>query len=83
MKLVRIGCEGYKPFKEYQELSLRPLTVLFGKNSSGKTVLLRLARLLLRCFSSRAEHKFPLKVDELSFGASFRDLLHKCWRSHF
>ena len=77
MKLVKIGCEGYKPFKAHQELALRPLTVLFGKNSSGKTVLLRLTRLLLRCLSSRAERNFPLKVDELSFGASFRDLLHQ------
>lgn len=77
MKLVRIGCEGYKPFKMHQELTLRPLTVLFGKNSSGKTVLLRLVRLLLRCLSSRAERSFPLKVDELSFGASFRNLIHQ------
>lgn len=77
MKLVEISCEGYKPFKTHQELILRPLTVVFGKNSSGKTVLLRLARLLLRCLSSRVERNFPLKVDELSFGASFRDLLYQ------
>lgn len=77
MKLIKMGCEGYKPFKTYQELTLKPLTVLFGKNSSGKTVLLRLARLLLRCLSSRAERNFPLKVDQISFGSSFRNLIHQ------
>jgi len=77
MKFVSLGCEVYKPFREGVEISPRPLTILFGKNNSGKTALLRLARLVLRTLSSRARTGFPLDVDELSFGRSFLDLVHQ------
>lgn len=77
MKFVRLGCEGYKPFREGVEISPRPLTILFGKNNSGKTALLRLARLVLRALSSRARSGFPLDVDEISFGRTFLDLVHQ------
>lgn len=77
MKLVTMGCEGYKPFRERVDIGLRPLTIFFGKNNSGKTVLLRLPRLLLRSLSSRARSVFPLDVDGLTFGESFRDLIHQ------
>jgi len=77
MKLIKIGCEGYKPFRGREELTIRPLTVLFGKNNSGKTALLRMTRLLLRYVSSRVGHEFPLFVDDLSFGSSFCNLIHQ------
>ncbi len=77
MRLVKLGCEGYKPFREQTEIVIRPLTIFFGKNNSGKTVLLRLPRLLLRALSSRARGNFPLEVDDISFGESFTHLVHQ------
>lgn len=77
MRLLSIGCQGYKPFRKRVDLGLRPLTVLFGRNNSGKTALLRLPRLLLRSLSSRARIGFPLETDGLRFGESFRDLIHE------
>lgn len=77
MKLVKMGCEGYRPFRNRVDVDLSPLTIFFGRNNSGKTALLRLSRLLLRCLSSRERNYFPLGVDELIFGESFRDLIHQ------
>ncbi len=77
MNLVKISCEGYKPFRDRINIDMAPLTIFFGRNNSGKTALLRLPKLLLRCLSSRVRKGFPLDVDELSYGESFRDLIHQ------
>jgi hypothetical protein len=54
-----------------------PLTIFFGRNNSGKSSLLRLPRLLLRALSSAAPRGgFPLDIDGLPFGRSFRDVVH-------
>jgi len=76
MKIKFFRCKGYKAFREETVIQVRPLTLFFGKNNSGKSALLRLPRLLLRALSTRARNGFPVKVDELSFGETFRDLTH-------
>jgi len=77
VKLVTIGCKNYKPFRHRIDVDLAPLTIFFGRNNSGKTALLRLPVLLLRCLSSRAGQGFPIDVDDLSYGESFHDLIHQ------
>jgi predicted ATPase len=77
MKLVTMGCKSYKPFYCQTNINFAPLTIFFGKNNSGKTALLRLPRLLLRCLSTKNRNSFPLDVDDLTFGESFHDLIHK------
>jgi hypothetical protein len=77
VKLVTIGCSSYKPFRNRADIDFAPLTVFFGRNNSGKTALLRLPRLLLRCLSTQKRDGFPLDVDELTFGESFHDLIHQ------
>ena len=37
--LRKISFKNYKPFKDWQELELRPITILIGKNSSGKSAM--------------------------------------------
>lgn len=77
MNIAQFGCTGYKPFRERVDIDVRPLTIFFGRNNSGKTAILRLPRLLLRTLSSRGRSGFPLDVEELTFGESFRDLIHQ------
>ncbi|MDM8546235.1 AAA family ATPase [Candidatus Venteria ishoeyi] len=76
MKITSFNCKGYKAFRDEAQINLRPLTLLFGKNNSGKSTLLRLPRLLLRALSTRAGRDFPVKVDELDFAGRFCDLTH-------
>lgn len=45
-KLMTIEFDGYKAFGSRQSLELRPLTVLFGHNSVGKSAALRLAKVI-------------------------------------
>lgn len=76
MKILEFRCKGYKAFREETRIAVRPLTLFFGKNNSGKSALLRLPRLLLRALATRERGGFPVRVDELSWAESFRELIH-------
>ncbi len=76
MRIISYGCGNYKPFKDNFSIELRPLTLIYGKNNSGKSAGMRVLRLILRALSTRATGAFPIQVDGLSFGAKFLDLVH-------
>lgn len=76
MKIIEYRCKSYKAFREETRIQIKPLTLLFGKNNSGKSTLLRLPRLILYALSARGRNGFPVKVDELTFGGRFVDLIH-------
>lgn len=40
--LKQIRLKNYKPFKTEQILDIRPVTVIIGKNSSGKSSIMKL-----------------------------------------
>jgi hypothetical protein len=75
MKILSFGFEDYKPFREQATFEVRPLTLIFGKNSSGKSASLRSLRLILRALTTR-QLGFPLDVEELQYGNNFSDLVH-------
>lgn len=70
-------CEKYKAFKHRQRVALGKLTLLVGKNSSGKSALARLPLLLGQAFRQTA---VPVDLDALrdtvDLGAGFVDLVH-------
>lgn len=76
MELVELRFENYKAFHRPASLELRPLTLLIGRNSAGKSAVARLPLLLSRALSGRAESPVELEVDGVDFGASFLDLIH-------
>ena len=41
MKITRISVEGFKSFRKKQYLQIKPLTILAGANSSGKSSVLQ------------------------------------------
>ncbi|MEM9458302.1 MAG: AAA family ATPase [Myxococcota bacterium] len=77
-RFEQISARSYKAFAEDELLPLRPLTVVFGANGSGKSALCRLPVALgaaLRVDAGAAA-ALPLEVGDLSFGSSFFDLRH-------
>ena len=74
MRLARFSVESYRAFVDRTTLELRPLTLLFGYNSAGKSALLRF--LPLAAASTSPDQTTPLALGTpASRGASFRDLL--------
>ncbi len=76
MKITSFGCARYKAFKEPVSIEIRPLTLFFGKNNSGKSALLRLPRLLLRALSSHHGRGFPIAWMVSPMAGFFIELTH-------
>ena len=80
MKLIEIGFKGYKAYNgndaPLQRLRLAPLTLVFGKNNSGKSALVRLPRLLLGGMECNDDRVLPIEVRGLSYGSRFLDMVH-------
>jgi hypothetical protein len=80
MKLIEIGFRGYKAYNgddaPLQRLRLAPLTLLFGKNNSGKSAAVRLPRLLLGGMECNDDRVLPVEVRGLSYGSRFLDMVH-------
>ncbi|TAE75266.1 MAG: DUF3696 domain-containing protein [Bacteroidetes bacterium] len=76
MKIKSISFENYKAFKEKQTLELKPITLLLGKNSSGKSVITKLFTLLDNSLSRRIDAPLLLNNYGVELGAEFRDLVY-------
>lgn len=57
-------------------MEIRPITILIGKNSAGKSVVSRLPLLLRQSLSQSSSAPIELQFDGLEFGGSFKDLVH-------
>ena len=76
MRLAGLSIENFKPFSKRIDIELGPLTVLIGRNSSGKSALARLPLLIGRALSPDAHSPIELDASGVDFGASFVDLIH-------
>lgn len=74
-KIKAISFNNYKIFSEDNEVELRPITLLVGKNSSGKSSILKLASILQTATSS-ADAQLRLSNDKVSLGSKYEDLFH-------
>jgi predicted ATPase len=76
MRLARFSVENYRAFVDLANLELRPLTLLFGYNSAGKSALLRFLPIISA--STSTGQLTPLALDTAAArGASFRDILSR------
>jgi len=76
MELKKIGFKNYKAFKNLQEIDIKPVTILIGKNSSGKSIVSRLPLLLAKSLNSNSNSPIELQFDNFEFGGAFRDLVY-------
>jgi predicted ATPase len=71
-----IHFRNYKSFKDIQELELRPLTILIGKNSSGKSAVAKLPTMIEGSLSGKFQEPLLVINDGIELGAEFRDLVY-------
>ncbi|MFC4687843.1 AAA family ATPase [Epilithonimonas pallida] len=75
--LDTIKFKGYKSFKVETELELKPVTVLFGKNSSGKSAVAKLPTLIEGALSLDFDEPLMYINKGIELGADYRDLFYK------
>ncbi|MCW3787651.1 AAA family ATPase [Plebeiibacterium sediminum] len=74
--IEKIIFKNYKSFKEQQTLVLKPITVLIGKNSSGKSAVAKLPTMIEGSLSGKITEPVSIINDEIELGAEFRDLIY-------
>lgn len=77
VQLSKIRFENYKRFSDREEIELRPVTLLIGKNSSGKSSITRLFPMIGKSLSGELDG-MPISFtsDGVSLGTSFQSLCH-------
>ena len=73
----KIKFSNYKLFKGQQILELKPMTVLIGKNSSGKSAVLKLITLIENSLSGNFQEPLLLTNNGIELGGEYKDLIHK------
>ncbi len=75
---VSYEIQHFKGFGASAAVELKPLTLIYGANSSGKSSLLQPALLLKQTINeSRDQRTALLMKGTLTNGGSFRDLVHR------
>lgn len=74
--IEKIAFTNYKAFKEREEIDLRHVTLILGKNSSGKTSILKLFPMFANMLSGNLQQPLLLVNGGLSLGSNYRELFH-------
>lgn len=72
----KISFKNYKLFKEKQTLELKPITILIGKNNSGKSAVLKLPTMISGSLRGDFSAPLELKNDDVVIGLSYEDLFY-------
>jgi len=76
MTIQSVTLKNYRSFVDRTTIELRPLTLLFGYNNSGKSALLRALPLIADSLSGRSST--PIDMENLALrGSSFSELLSR------
>lgn len=76
VKLKSIVFSSYKRFEEKCKVEIRPITILVGKNSSGKSSISKLFPMFEKSMSGRIDSPFFFENDGVVLGSSFSDISH-------
>jgi len=71
-----IKFKNYKSFKEEQTLEIKPITILIGINSAGKSAITKLPTLLSNSLQGNFSEPLKLNNGGVELGAEFRDLVY-------
>lgn len=74
--LKSIYIKNYKAFQKEQTLEVRPVTVLIGKNSSGKSSIMKLLPLFQRATSETMTAPLMLSNKGVTLGSRYEELFY-------
>ena len=74
MKVKSVSFENYKAFSEKQTMKIKPITVLIGKNSSGKSSIAKLFTLFETSLMANIDVPLLLKNNGVELGGEFDNL---------
>lgn len=73
-----IEFSNYRIFEKKQKLKIAPITMIFGKNNSGKSALLKLPLLIESAFNTNSAEVFRKKgSNDVTICDDFRDVVYK------
>ena len=73
--VTKLIFENYKPFEGIHEMEIRPITLLVGKNNSGKSSLTHLVCLLERLLGLKKDISYKHFLDDIVNMYTFHNLL--------
>jgi predicted ATPase len=76
MMVRKIAFRNFKIFKEWQTLELRPITILIGKNNSGKSAIAKLPTLIDGSLSGKFNVPLKPQNEGIILGAAYEDLVY-------
>jgi predicted ATPase len=68
VEIKQFGLENFKVFNSYQEFEIKPITILTGKNNSGKSSLIKALKFLSYTFRKDILSEAALNDADLSLG---------------
>jgi len=71
-----ITFKNYKIFKERQTIKLKPISILIGKNNSGKSAIAKLPTLIENSLETDFPEPIILSQNDIELGAELRDLVY-------
>lgn len=75
MQLIGVFANNYKAYKNL-ELEIKPFNIVIGKNSAGKSALLRLIPFITESIKSRSTSPLSLSPLGLEIAGDYSDLIH-------
>lgn len=74
--ISKIRFKNFKIFRQWQTLELRPITILIGKNNSGKSAILKLITLIEGALNP--VHDLPINRinNDITAGNKYQDLIY-------
>ena len=74
--ISHIEFENYRVFKHKQQFDIKPVTIVFGKNNSGKTALLKLPALVENLFKAIQSGSVSPNNNGVQLFDEYRDLIY-------
>lgn len=74
--IYRIKFTNYRIFSKEQDFTLAPLTIVIGKNNTGKSALMQLPILIDDMLNETSDEVLSKKYRDLSMCHDFRDLIY-------